>query len=183
MQNKQQRGRSKKHSYVYLNCVIADNSQHGFTNGRSCFTNPISFYDKETRLVDEGKAVNVVYLDFSEIVDTFPHNILLENLAARGLDGRMLRWVKYWLYGWAQRVVVDGVKSNLWPVTSGAPPGQYWGRFYLTTLLMILMRGLSASSVSLQMTPSWERVLICLRGEGHYRGTWIDWNDGPKQIV
>ena len=26
-------------------------SQHGFTNGRSCLTNLISFYDKVTRLV------------------------------------------------------------------------------------------------------------------------------------
>jgi len=23
-------------------------------------------------------------------------------------------------------------------------------------------------------------VLICLRGEGHYRGTWIDWFDEPR---
>ena len=37
-------------------------SQHGFTNARSCLTNLISFYDKVTLLVDEGKAVNVVGL-------------------------------------------------------------------------------------------------------------------------
>ena len=62
-------------------------SQHGFTNGRSCLTNLISFYDKVTRLVHEGKAVNVVYLDFSKAFDTVPHNILVEKLAAHGLDG------------------------------------------------------------------------------------------------
>ena len=39
-------------------------SQHGFMNGRSCLTQLISSYDKVTRLVDEGKAVDVVYLDF-----------------------------------------------------------------------------------------------------------------------
>ena len=62
-------------------------SQHGFTNGRSCLTNLISFYDKVTCLVDEGKAVDVVYLDFSKAFDTVPHSTLVEKLAAHGLDG------------------------------------------------------------------------------------------------
>ena len=69
-------------------------SQHGFTNGRSCLTNLISFYDKVTRLVDEGQAVDVVYLDFSKGFDTVPHNILVEKLDAHGLDLCMLHWVK-----------------------------------------------------------------------------------------
>ena len=56
-------------------------------NGRSCLTNLISFYDKVTHLVDEGKAVDVVYLDFNKTFDTVPHNILMEKLAAHGLDG------------------------------------------------------------------------------------------------
>ena len=42
------------------------------------------------------------------------------------------------------------------------------------------MRGLSAPSLSLQMTRSWEGLLICLWGEGHYRVTWIDWINGPR---
>ncbi|KAK4820377.1 hypothetical protein QYF61_025453 [Mycteria americana] len=43
-----------------------------------------------TCLVDEGKAVDVVYLDFSKTFDTISHSILLEKLAAHGLDGRTL---------------------------------------------------------------------------------------------
>ncbi|GAB0180898.1 mitochondrial enolase superfamily member 1 [Grus japonensis] len=41
-------------------------SQHGFMKGKSCLTNLISFYDKMTHLVDEGKAVDIVYLNFTK---------------------------------------------------------------------------------------------------------------------
>ncbi|GAB0208631.1 hypothetical protein GRJ2_003328800 [Grus japonensis] len=97
--------------HVHDNQVIRP-SQHGFLKGRSCLTNPISFYDKVTHLVDEGKAVAVVYLDFSKAFDTVSHSILLEKLAAHGLDGHTLCWVKNCLDGQAQRVVVNGVKSS-----------------------------------------------------------------------
>ncbi|KAK4814697.1 LOW QUALITY PROTEIN: hypothetical protein QYF61_025523 [Mycteria americana] len=85
--------------------------QHGFMKGRSCLTNLMSFYDKVTHLADEGKAGDVVYLDFSKAFDTFSHSILLEELAAQGLDRHALHWVKHQLDGWAQIVVVKGVQS------------------------------------------------------------------------
>ena len=47
----------------------------------------------------EGKAVDVVYLDFSKAFDAVSHSILLEKLAAHGLNGRTLCWVKNWMAG------------------------------------------------------------------------------------
>ena len=58
------------------------------------------------------KAVDVVYLDFSKAFDTVSYSILLQKLAARGLDRYTLGWVMNWLEGRAQRVVVNGVKSS-----------------------------------------------------------------------
>jgi len=49
-------------------------SQQGLMKGRSCLTSLISLYDQVPRLVDEGKAVDVVYLDFSKAFDTVPHS-------------------------------------------------------------------------------------------------------------
>jgi len=73
---------------------------------RSCLSNLISFYDKVTRLVDEGKAVNAACL---KAFDTITH---MEKLAVRGLGGCTLCWVKSRLDGQAQEIVVNGVKSS-----------------------------------------------------------------------
>ncbi|KAK4827324.1 hypothetical protein QYF61_016574 [Mycteria americana] len=86
------------------NIAIIRHSQHGFTKGKSCLITLISFYDKVTSPVDEGKVVDVDFLDFSKAFDPVPHSILLDKLSSCGMSGFTVHWVKNWLKGRAQRV-------------------------------------------------------------------------------
>ena len=87
-------------------------SQHGFTKGSFCLTNLISFYDQVANSVDDRKTVDIVYLDFSKTFDTVFHSIHLGKPAACGLDGYTLCWLKKWLEGWAQNMMVNGNKFS-----------------------------------------------------------------------
>ena len=82
---------------------IITSSQHGFTKGKSCLINLINFYDEMTSLVDEGRAVDIVYLEFNKAFDTVFQKILIEKLLKYGLAEQTVRWIENWLNGRAQR--------------------------------------------------------------------------------
>jgi len=78
----------------------------------SCLTNLIAFYDGMTGWVVEGRAVDVVYLDFSKVFVTDSHNILLGKLWKCRLDEWSVRWIEKWLNGRAQRVMIHNAESS-----------------------------------------------------------------------
>ena len=72
-----------------LAAVIKGN-QHGFTRGRSCLTNLLEFFEEVYERMDEGKPVDVVYLDFAKAFDKVLIKDWPKNYKHVELEGRHL---------------------------------------------------------------------------------------------
>ena len=66
---------------------ILKDSQHGFLKRRSCLTNILDFLEEVYEKLDEGKAADVIYLDFAKAFDKVPHSRLAAKLASCGIGG------------------------------------------------------------------------------------------------
>ena len=154
---------------------VVGSGQHGFTNEKSCLTHLIAFYDGMTGWVDEGRAVDVVYLDFSKAFDTVSHHILVGKLRKCGLDEWTVRWFQNWPNGRAQRVVVSGAESSWRPVASGVCLKHQclvWS--YSTYSSMTWMNGQSTPSAGLLTILNWEEWPIHQKAALPFSEIWAD---------
>ena len=63
---------------------------------KSTTTNLLEFRETLTSEQDQGRAMDVVYLDFAKAFDKIPHRRLLEKFRAHSIEGRVLDWIEDW---------------------------------------------------------------------------------------
>jgi len=94
--------------------------------GRSCLTNLVTFHDEMPSLVNEGRAMDGVYLDINKAFDTVSHKIL-GKLMKYGLEEQTVRWIENGLNSRAEGIVTIGTKSSWQPVTRPEPQRSIFG--------------------------------------------------------
>ena len=90
------------------------------------------------RKASMGKQIYLILLDFSKAFDKVNHSKLILKLQKYGIRGNVLGWVRAFLDGRSQRVVVEDEESGSVPVTAGVPQGSFLRR----TLFLIFINDL-----------------------------------------
>jgi hypothetical protein len=110
-------------------------TQHGFMPGKSCAANLTMFMDTVTKATDEGKAVNIIYLDFAKAFDKVSHQRLWTKLRAKGVEAKTVKWIESWLSNRTQNVNIQGERSESCDVDSGVPQGTVLGAILFTVYI------------------------------------------------
>ena len=101
--------------------------QFGLRKRRSCESQLLlTVHDLATGLRDKQQ-IDAILLDFSKAFDRVPHERLLLKLNFYGVRGQLLSWIRDFLQGRTQQVLLEGQKSNNTNVTSGVPQGTVLG--------------------------------------------------------
>ena len=97
--------------HVTVNCLLSP-TQHGFTVGKSCITQLLAAANYWTSSLEAGNSVDILYFDFAKAFDSVSHSRLLVKLEAYGITGKVLTWLRNFLIGRRQRVVLNGYSSS-----------------------------------------------------------------------
>ena len=113
--------------------------------------------------LEEGDAVDVIYLDFAKAFDKVDHGILLRTLQRLGVRGPLGKWIYSFLTGRSQVVKVNGEESDPIPVTSGVPQGTVLAGTLFICMMKTINENVTHSKVSSYADDT--KVLHRIRGK------------------
>ncbi len=96
--------------------------QHGFRKNYSCETQLLSLFQD---LASNPSQIDLIIMDFSKAFDKVPHRRLDYKLDWYGISGNTREGILHFLSGRSQRVVLEGASSDLEPVVTGVPQGNF----------------------------------------------------------
>ena len=95
--------------------------QFGFISGRSTSLQLLNVLDRWTQAIDQGKSIDVIYMDYMKAFDTVPHRTLMNKLTAYSIENPMCQWIESFLSDRKQQVSVNNERSSWYKITSGIP--------------------------------------------------------------
>ena len=134
------------------------------------------------RAYTHKKQMDMILLDFSKAFDKVPHNRLLLKLNHYGIQGQILSWIKAFLTGRTQSVVLEGAKSEAVPVISGVPQGTVLGPILFLLYINDLPLQVSSSTTILFADDCIFYIvkLIVLQMLNYFSMTWMPSKTGKE---
>ena len=110
-------------------------SQDNFKMGRSCLSQLIEHLDHVNNLLEQGKSVDVIYLDFAKAFHKVDIGVILRKMKDLGMQGKPGWSIHSFLIDSEQTVTVEKKIFKPQSVKSGVPQGLVLGPLIFLILI------------------------------------------------